>query len=98
MSRPMKHSLTLGGHRTSVTLEDEFWQAFREIAQQQGKGSQQPANAAWAALLFPGHGQAHGRNMGGELRLLRTEQRLEQGRLANTGVTGYQRCFSLKDL
>ena len=38
MSRPMKHSLTLGGHRTSVTLEDEFWQAFREIAEQQGKG------------------------------------------------------------
>ncbi|MBC7144206.1 MAG: ribbon-helix-helix domain-containing protein [Thioclava marina] len=32
MSRPKKRSLTLGGHRTSVTLEDEFWRAFREIA------------------------------------------------------------------
>ncbi|MDK3018518.1 ribbon-helix-helix domain-containing protein [Pseudodonghicola flavimaris] len=32
MSRPKKHSLTLRGHRTSVSLEDEFWQAFREIA------------------------------------------------------------------
>lgn len=32
MSRPVKHSLTLRGHRTSVSLEDEFWQAFREIA------------------------------------------------------------------
>jgi predicted DNA-binding ribbon-helix-helix protein len=30
--RPEKHSLTLRGHRTSVTLEAEFWQAFREIA------------------------------------------------------------------
>jgi len=32
MNRPRKHSLTLRGHRTSVSLEDEFWQAFREIA------------------------------------------------------------------
>ncbi len=31
-ARPIKHSLTLHGHRTSVSLEDEFWQAFREIA------------------------------------------------------------------
>ncbi|MFU8866119.1 MAG: ribbon-helix-helix domain-containing protein [Rhodobacterales bacterium] len=29
---PVKHSLTLRGHRTSVTLEPEFWQAFRAIA------------------------------------------------------------------
>ena len=28
----MKRSLTLAGHRTSVSLEDEFWVAFREIA------------------------------------------------------------------
>ncbi|MFC7704117.1 ribbon-helix-helix domain-containing protein [Plastorhodobacter daqingensis] len=30
--RPEKHSLTLRGHRTSVSLEPEFWQAFRDIA------------------------------------------------------------------
>lgn len=30
--RPIKRSLTLRGHRTSVTLETDFWQAFREIA------------------------------------------------------------------
>ncbi len=30
--RPIKRSLTLQGHRTSVSLEDEFWQAFRDIA------------------------------------------------------------------
>jgi len=30
--RPVKHSLTLRGHRTSVSLEEEFWQAFRAIA------------------------------------------------------------------
>jgi predicted DNA-binding ribbon-helix-helix protein len=34
--RPVKHSLTLRGHRTSVSLEAEFWQAFREIAAQRG--------------------------------------------------------------
>ena len=33
-ARPAKHSLTLNGHRTSVSLEAEFWQAFREIAAQ----------------------------------------------------------------
>ncbi|PIE15481.1 MAG: aryl-sulfate sulfotransferase [Rhodobacterales bacterium] len=37
MSRPVKRSLTLKGHRTSVSLEDEFWRAFRELAQESGK-------------------------------------------------------------
>ena len=31
-SGPSKHSLTLRGHRTSVSLEPAFWQAFRDIA------------------------------------------------------------------
>ena len=30
--RPVKRSLTLRGHRTSVSLEEDFWRAFREIA------------------------------------------------------------------
>jgi predicted DNA-binding ribbon-helix-helix protein len=34
MPRPAKHSLTLHGHRTSVSLEAEFWDAFRHIADQ----------------------------------------------------------------
>lgn len=38
MTRPVKRSLTLGGHRTSVTLEDAFWAAFRDIAAENGKG------------------------------------------------------------
>ena len=37
MARPKKHSLTLRGHRTSVSLEDEFWQAFQAIAKDQGR-------------------------------------------------------------
>jgi predicted DNA-binding ribbon-helix-helix protein len=32
----VKHSLTLHGHRTSVSLEAAFWQAFRDIAEAKG--------------------------------------------------------------
>lgn len=31
-TRPEKHSLTLNGHRTSVSLEAAFWESFRSIA------------------------------------------------------------------
>lgn len=34
---PVKRSLTLRGHRTSVSLEDEFWSAFRRIAAERGQ-------------------------------------------------------------
>jgi predicted DNA-binding ribbon-helix-helix protein len=30
--RPVKHSLTLHGHRTSVSLEEAFWTEFRRVA------------------------------------------------------------------
>ncbi|WP_114287091.1 ribbon-helix-helix domain-containing protein [Candidatus Halocynthiibacter alkanivorans] len=46
MSRPQKRSLTLRGHRTSVSLEDEFWQAFRDIAAESG----QPINVLAAEI------------------------------------------------
>jgi predicted DNA-binding ribbon-helix-helix protein len=32
--RPIKRSLTLHGHRTSVSLEPAFWDGFRAIADQ----------------------------------------------------------------
>ena len=57
MSAPVKHSLTLNGHRTSVSLEDDFWRAFREIAASRG----QPINALAAeidASRRPGTGLA----------------------------------------
>jgi predicted DNA-binding ribbon-helix-helix protein len=44
--RPVKRSLTLKGHRTSVSLEDEFWQAFRDIA----KSKDMPINALAAEI------------------------------------------------
>ena len=36
-SRPVKRSLTLHGHRTSVSLEDLFWKEFRRIADVDGE-------------------------------------------------------------
>ncbi|SLN62519.1 hypothetical protein PEL8287_03412 [Roseovarius litorisediminis] len=53
--RPVKRSLTLRGHRTSVSLEDEFWQAFRKIAAAQNR----PINALAAEL-----DEARGNDMG----------------------------------
>ena len=35
-SRPAKRSLTLCGHRTSVTLEEPFWRQLRAIADHRG--------------------------------------------------------------
>lgn len=35
-SRPAKRSLTLCGHRTSVTLEESFWRQFQRLADEMG--------------------------------------------------------------
>jgi len=35
--RPVKRSLTLKGHRTSVSLEDIFWKEFCARAEEDGK-------------------------------------------------------------
>ena len=35
-----KHSVMIAGHRTSVSLEDPFWAALREIAQARGQSVQ----------------------------------------------------------
>ena len=32
-----KRSITIAGHRTSISLEDEFWRALGEIAAARGK-------------------------------------------------------------
>ena len=38
---PKKRSLTLKGHRTSISLEDAFWQALRTISAKQSKSVSQ---------------------------------------------------------
>ncbi|MBD3663347.1 ribbon-helix-helix domain-containing protein [Sulfitobacter aestuariivivens] len=44
--RPVKHSVTLHGHRTSISLEDEFWQVFRDLAAER----RMPINALVAEI------------------------------------------------
>ncbi|EPX87131.1 Ribbon-helix-helix domain protein [Rubellimicrobium thermophilum DSM 16684] len=36
MGAPRKRSLTLHGHRTSVSLEDAFWEVLQEAARAEG--------------------------------------------------------------
>lgn len=36
MSRPRKRSFSIRGHRTSVSLEEPFWQSLRDIAGERG--------------------------------------------------------------
>jgi predicted DNA-binding ribbon-helix-helix protein len=33
ISSIIKRSVVIAGHKTSISLEDEFWRAFKEIAQ-----------------------------------------------------------------
>jgi len=35
-----KHSVMIAGHRTSVSLEDPFWTALREVAEARGQSVQ----------------------------------------------------------
>ena len=37
VTRPIKRSLTIAGHRTSISLEPPFWEALREVAEAEGK-------------------------------------------------------------
>lgn len=35
--KKLKRSVTLAGHRTSISLEAEFWQALADIAAEKGR-------------------------------------------------------------
>jgi predicted DNA-binding ribbon-helix-helix protein len=36
-ARDLKRSLTIAGHRTSLSLEPEFWEALQKIARAEGR-------------------------------------------------------------
>lgn len=36
MTRPVKRSFSIHGHRTSISLEAPFWDALKEAAQREG--------------------------------------------------------------
>ena len=37
MSRPVKRSFSIHGHRTSISLEAEFWTALKDAAAEDGQ-------------------------------------------------------------
>ncbi len=50
----MKRSITIAGHRTSVSIEDDFWQALAEIAAERGTST-----AALIAAIDQSRGAAN---------------------------------------
>ena len=56
-----KRSLTLAGHRTSVALEPEFWQAMEQIADHRGQ--------TLAALILEIDGQREAANLASAIRI-----------------------------
>lgn len=52
-SRVVKHSVVIAGHRTSVSLEDAFWRALKDIAALEGLSL-----AALIARVDAGRGEA----------------------------------------
>ena len=61
-SQVAKRSIVIAGHKTSVSLEDEFWKSLKEIAGERGMtlaqlvaaidGNRQHANLSSAIRLF----------------------------------------------
>jgi predicted DNA-binding ribbon-helix-helix protein len=58
---PLKRSITISGHRTSLSLEDEFWKELKEIASQRGISS--------AALIEQVDTDRQDRNLSSALRV-----------------------------
>jgi len=63
---PRKHSLTLTGHRTSVSLEPAFWRAFQDCAEREGVSVNALAERIDAARLRAGQGDM---NLSAAIRL-----------------------------
>ena len=38
-STVIKHSIDIDGHKTSISLEDAFWNSFKQIAHERGESS-----------------------------------------------------------
>lgn len=62
LATPKKRSLTIAGHRTSITLEDAFWTALQDVAGQSSMSvaalvalidaSREPASLSAAIRVF----------------------------------------------
>lgn len=70
--RVVKHSIVIAGHRTSVSLEDAFWRALKDIAAADGMSL-----AALVAQVDAGRGAA---NLSSALRVFVLERALSGAR------------------
>lgn len=61
MAKDLKRSLTISGHRTSVSLEPEFWEALSGLAKSEGK--------SLAALVGEIDAAREGRNLSSAIRV-----------------------------
>lgn len=68
--RIVKHSVVIAGHRTSVSLEDAFWRALKDIAAKDGASL-----AALIARIDANRGDA---NLSSALRVFALERALER--------------------
>lgn len=59
-SKPVKRSVTIAGHLTSVTLEEPFWKALRAIAAEENRS---------LAALITDIDERRGTNLSSALRL-----------------------------
>lgn len=71
MAKDLKRSLTIQGHRTSLSLEPEFWAALNEAARQQNK--------SLAALVGEIDHTRGERNLSSAIRIWLFERRKPQG-------------------
>ncbi len=67
--RVVKHSIVVAGHRTSVSLEDAFWRALKEIAAADGASL-----AALVAQVDASRGEA---NLSSALRVFVLERAIQ---------------------
>lgn len=68
--RVVKHSIVIAGHRTSVSLEDAFWRALKDVAAQEG--------VSLAALVARVDAGRDGANLSSALRVFALERALSQ--------------------
>ena len=64
MRRPIKRSVAIRGHRTSLSLEPEFWDELKHIADARGLSL-----AALIAEVDLARGEAPGTNLSSALRV-----------------------------
>ena len=61
MNKDLKRSLTISGHRTSLSLEPEFWEALQQTAQRR--------NLPVAAIVSEIDQSRGGRNLSSAIRV-----------------------------